>query len=155
MPIGKAPTSRHDSTESASVWECENMQQEVIKDECKHVHETFGWIYTARRSKRVSALEAKIKALVFIQTISGVVAFFPPCNPTHRVNLASSWDWNRDGAHAGHQETGPKFTPHKLKRLNDQFFCFRLDMWFHKASNDKHSSCRLFKPHQKQNATCF
>lgn len=31
MPIGKAPTSRQNRTESAGVWECENMQQEVIK----------------------------------------------------------------------------------------------------------------------------
>lgn len=45
------------------VWECENLKQEVIKNERKHAHETFSWINTAPFLKRVSALGAEIKAM--------------------------------------------------------------------------------------------
>ena len=35
-----------------NVWECENVQQEVVKNECKHVHETFWWINMAQFLKQ-------------------------------------------------------------------------------------------------------
>lgn len=50
-------------TVAVNMWECENVQQEVIKNERKHAHETFSWINTASFLKRASVLGAEIKAM--------------------------------------------------------------------------------------------